>query len=528
MSAPEGLREEVAALRTEWGLDARELDRVLTALTTGGTLGELVRASTVPRRDVKDVLLRLAPWLRADGERSTLAAVVAAPSTPDGVADPLAATMARIAAGLPPSLWDLDHVPATPETMAARARFLTGEYELAGATLLCVGDHDLTSVAVALVEPGVEILAVDVDQRLLEYLGEVARDRALPITPVFADLRLGLPASLAGRADLAFTDPPYTPEGVGLFVARALEGLRRSGHERVALAYGFSPHQLTRGFRTQSALHELRLVLEAVLPRFSRFDGAEAVGAAASLYVCRPTRWTWPVLERAGRGDPRIYTRGAAAAESAPPGPDEATLAALDAVAPPAADRLLIGDGWPVAAPGRRVPLEDFLADPATARTVPALVCLAPHLGAALPAVLLAAAGRAVVAVAVPARDAHADLDGPLRTLLGPVLELTARHRAGAPSVVLARSRRTEPDPVADVLGWLGTHPAAALGNSWREALLRVADRPLTKNEARTLVRDAGLPAGTLGLRLVELPRASLAAVVAAVPGTVRAARESS
>ena len=183
-------------------------------------------------------------------------------------------------------------------------------------------------------------------------IARVAAERDLPITTAFADLRLGLPPAYAGRADLAFTDPPYTPEGVGLFVTRALVGLRRSGQERVAIAYGFSPHQLTRGFRTQSALHELRLVLEAVLPRFNRFDGAEAIGAAAALYVARPTRWTWPIVDRAGGVDPRIYTRGAASAESGASPLPAATVALLDA-AVPGPDRLLVGDGWPDTAEGR-------------------------------------------------------------------------------------------------------------------------------------------------------------------------------
>lgn len=525
MSEPTNDQQAVLGeLRAEWGLDARVLDRVLAALAEGGTLGELVRATATPRRDVEEVLTRLEPWLTTEGDRIRFDGP--APAGPPGVpADPelaaLTKTMTAIAAGLPPSLWDLDHVSATPATMAARALHLTREYALAGATVLCVGDHDLTSIAVTLVEPTAQALVVDVDQRLLAYLDEVAAEHGLPVTTAVGDLRLGLPASFVGRADLAFTDPPYTPEGIGLFVTRALAGLRRSGHERVAIAYGFSPHQLTRGFRTQSTLHELRLVLEAVLPRFNRFDGAEAIGAAASLYVARPTRWTWPIVDRAAEVDPRIYTRGAAAAESEPAPLDPAVLAAVDA-AVPGPDRVLVGDGWPEGLPGRRLSLVEWLAG---ARSGPAAVNLSPHYGVALPAVLLTSAGRAA-AVVVPARDAQGI--GPVRDLLAPVTALTVR--SGEPSVVLA-----VPVPVPEagagsaadsVLTWLVTHPAGAVGNAWREALLRLAKRrgtELTKNEARALIRNTGIPAGTLGLRLAELPRHALATVVGAVPGTVSA-----
>jgi hypothetical protein len=103
--------------------------------------------------------------------------------------------------------------------------------------------------------------------------------------------------------------------------------------------------------------------------------------------------------------------------------------------------------------------------------------------------------------------------------LLAPVLELDIEHGgAGEPAVVSARRAAGPDGDEAAVLAWLVTHPGAALGNAWREALLRVAGHQLTKNEARAIVRGSGLPAGLLGLRLADLPRDALAAV----PGTVR------
>ena len=463
--------DPLAELRAEWGLDARDLDRLLAALAELAdpgrpSVGELVRATGVTRRDVEHGLAR-----RGGGP--------VAPPAPRS-APAIEATMAEIAAGLPPSRWDLDHVPATPATMAARAAYLTGEYDLAGRTLLCVGDHDLTSIAVTLAEPAAEAIVVDIDQRLLAYIADVARERDLPITTAFGDLRAGLPTSLEQRADLAFTDPPYTPDGVGLFVTRALAGLRRTGHERVALAYGFSPHQLTRGFRTQSVLHELRLVTEAMLPGFNRFDGAEAIGAAAALYVLRPTRWTWPVVERAGTGDARIYTRGAAAEEAAVAPPDPEVLAAAEA----------------------------------TGATV---VNIAPHHGATLPVELLAAVGRDATAIVAPGRDIAAS--APVRRLVAPVLDVTVHQ-----GFLVARRRPLE----EGVLAWLVTHQDAILANAWREALLREArshGTELTRNDARAIVRAAGLPPGALTLRLPELPRDTVERLLDAVPETARLVR---
>jgi Branched-chain polyamine synthase A C-terminal domain len=479
------MADVVAEMRREWGLDFRGVQRVLSALADGGSVGEVVRRAGVDRHDVEDVLRRVRRWVRRDGERYVLTEAWA-PDRGSGLAgDALVAVMAEVAAGLPRGVAALDHVSATPATMAARAEYFAGRYALAGATVLCVGDHDLTSVAVSLAEPGVEVLVVDIDQRILAYIDEVAAARGLDITTAFGDLRIGLPSSFRERADLAFTDPPYTADGVGLFLARGLAGLRRSGHERVGLAYGFARRQLASGFRTQGVLRELRLVTEALAPGFNRFDGAEAIGAASDLYVCRPTKWTWDRLER-GSGDARIYTRGPAAGESATA---RVPQSIVDSIGP---GMTYVGDGWP----SRSRSLAELAAGRA-----PVAVNLTPHYEACLAQVLLAVA-PADAAVVVTAST----LDGPLAALIGSVAEVE-------PADGMIRLRRKPPE---GVLGYLGSHLETKVGNAWRDALIAEAG-PMTKNEARALVRDSGISERALRLRITELPAHTLADLVAAV-----------
>ena len=72
----------------------------------------------------------------------------------------------------PPPLPALDHVPATAATVARRALWLDGTFDLAGASVLCVGDHDLTSLALARLVPGVAVTVVDLDERVLAHIDE--------------------------------------------------------------------------------------------------------------------------------------------------------------------------------------------------------------------------------------------------------------------------------------------------------------------------------------------------------------------
>ena len=211
------------------------------------------------------------------------------------------------------------------DTAVRRARFLHDTYWLDGAHLICVGDRDLTSLAVATVSPGVQVTVVDVDERILAVIRAVAREEGLNVQTAFADLRLGPPASLRETGDLAFTDPPYTPEGIQLFAARALQMLKPEDAARVLIAYGYGEAQAALGYEVQEALHELRLLIEALYPQFNRYVGAEAIGSASSLYVTRPTRRTWAAAEKKGRSSARIYSGGKASLESSAavaPGPD--------------------------------------------------------------------------------------------------------------------------------------------------------------------------------------------------------------
>jgi hypothetical protein len=213
----------------------------------------------------------------------------------------------RILAGAPPPERDLDHVTATPETVLARARHLAATYDLERSRVLFLGDHDCTALALRLVADPPEIAVVDVDQRVLEY--------ASAVHTLFADLRLGLPESARARYDLVFTDPPYSPDGVGLFCARAIEALREPRTGRILLAYGFPESQPALGLKVQRELAALELVTEALLPGFNHYDGAQAIGSRAGLYALRPTRRSAKLATRRVRSY-ALYTHGRQAVEA--------------------------------------------------------------------------------------------------------------------------------------------------------------------------------------------------------------------
>jgi N4-bis(aminopropyl)spermidine synthase len=545
-------RDELAAV---WGTELGRVRLLVGVLLDGGwhPLGELVAATATSRRSVGEVLRRLEPWVELDrgGDRAraaaaSLAALAAAfqagpPSAPGPGEDALAASMAAIMGGLPAPARHLDHVPATPATAARRALFLAERFDLGGASVLCLGDHDLTSLALLHLAPAAEVAVVDLDERVLGHVDSVARERGWRVRTVFADLRVELPRSLLGRFDLVFSDPPYTPAGVRLFLRRGLEALRRAEFARVLFCYGFGERQPALGLKVQAVVQELRLVAEAVLPAFNRYLGAEAIGGASALYVCRPTRRTWPALrDAAAQADPRIYTHGEGAEEAAlPPLPPAATRA-LEGLA---GDRgelglTVVGDGLPGGLAGRRaLTLAGYLRDlgtpsgrpPFTATPHDGVVVanLWPHHGAYLPRLLLTGAAARLVA-ATPRETvelARLDPADPLARLLASTWRLRARGGGGSAPAVLVAERVPPPDgdPAGLALRFLVDHRHAVLGNAWREALVAAAasdGRRVTKNQARRAIA-AGPLAAQLHSHLAELPVGLLRLLVTEVDRTL-------
>ena len=571
----------VRELKASFGIDARRIDAVGCLLTDGEfrSVAELVSLSGTSRRTAEAVLraaerhldssagrVRISePYAAAYAAEFGCAADEPVPDLWDRLArrDPVVlAEAAGLVEHAPAAQRDLDQVPATPVTVLKRGHYLRRSFDLRGAHVLCVGDHDLTSLGLFLAggADGLRVSVVDADEALLGYIDAEARQRGFDVRCFAADLRLGLPPALLESAQLIFTDPPYTPDGVGLFVTRGLQGLADTRNGRVLVAYGFG-EQPALGLAVQQALSPLHLAYEAVLPGFSRYAGAEAIGGEAALYVLRPTRRS----RNAAQADPAaearagLYTGGVQSVESAPGGLDEAAAAAiLGLAAGPGEPVLLVGPGWPEGAGGgarpgnagnagggarpgnagggvrpgnavgkeparagrgERLPLSALMAAPLprSLQSRTAVINLYPGFGAQVFRALLAASARRVVIVcrnSVPElRDAAGQRA--LARLIAPKYRITRLLRS-TPEPDMAVILADKP-PAGDMNLTAGEQLAAyvyarahgKLGNAWREGLIALwasRGQGLTKRDARDLIESVTARPDLLDRCPVDLP----------------------
>ncbi|MFC6084570.1 bis-aminopropyl spermidine synthase family protein [Sphaerisporangium aureirubrum] len=527
--------EGVSRLLAEAGVDARRLRDALGLLSDGSwwTLADLVRVTATSRRGVEALLRELGPQRSGDRFRLPPARAAAYRGLRDpagGLTDPVGhlldrhpgavERMAGLIAGAPRGRQALDHVSATPGTVVRRALLLGARFWLPGARVLCVGDHDLTSLAVARLHPEAEVTVVDIDERVLAYIAGRAAEEGLTVRTRWADLRLGLPPSVREQADLVITDPPYTPEGIGLFAARAVEGLRDIERGRVLLAYGAGERSPMLAHKVQAALHDLALVTEAMYPDFNRYFGAEAIGSAADLYILRPTTRSRPAAAaRADRFAAAIYTHGPSSVESRPTGAP-APRTGDDGFTP----ALLVGD-WPKDTFPKtpRVRPAVWLAKPYASSPTHVAITVPPGLEPSTPRLLLATRAdhvRLLLPAPLPTLGGPGTDPGDLwPELLSPTGPLAAVYEIKVTGTVVDAVRVPMPqDAAGRLVRGILDNAHGKLANTWREGLIRACDG-LTKRQARAVVAEAApwaedvTPLELPAHRLDELPDAVAASL---------------
>jgi len=136
----------------------------------------------------------------------------------------------------PAPLTDYDQGYVTPESVMRRIVLLDERQDLDGARVLLLGDDDLTSVALALTGKPLEIVALDIDTRLLDFINDVkTRLSDLGFSPgsklrtIRHDLRHELPVDLRRNFTVVVSDPLETRNGFAVFMRRALEALSGPG-----------------------------------------------------------------------------------------------------------------------------------------------------------------------------------------------------------------------------------------------------------------------------------------------------------
>jgi predicted methyltransferase len=196
---------------------------------------------------------------------------------------------------------NFDQFYATEDTVLRRAVFLGNIPNISEKKILFLGDDDLNSVSFTLLFKANKVTVVDIDERILEFLDMIAKKEKLPIETFKHDLRNPLPKSEFKRYDVSFFDPPYTPEALNTWFARAIEATLSGGSNKMrkrpeilskkyyVACYGYTNRETERGLKIQQIITSLGLIIQEKIRDFNYYYGAESIGSKSDLFLIQPT-----------------------------------------------------------------------------------------------------------------------------------------------------------------------------------------------------------------------------------------------
>ncbi|REK74761.1 bis-aminopropyl spermidine synthase family protein [Paenibacillus paeoniae] len=207
----------------------------------------------------------------------------------------------------------IDQSKCTPETSLRRAILCLKQHSLIGKRILCIGDDDLVSVAIGLLlqrlfpsggHTATTIDVMDIDDRFIRYIEEVAKEYHLPIHCHRVDFREQLPLKLCGQYDAFFTDPPYTLQGMSLFVSRGIQAMKRI--KGLPIFLSFAHKSPTFMLAMQREFVRMGLTVCANFPHFNEYEAAEMIANRSQMFILRTTDQTEP--EHIGIFTDALYT----------------------------------------------------------------------------------------------------------------------------------------------------------------------------------------------------------------------------
>ncbi|RLG22586.1 putative methyltransferase [Methanosarcinales archaeon] len=168
----------------------------------------------------------------------------------------------------PNCIEEYDQGAMSVEDVVRRVAFIHERGDLLDASILVMGDDDLFSIAASLTELPKEVFVLDVDDRIISFLKNVADERGLPIKAMKYDVRDPIPYELKNKFDVFITDPVETLPGIGLFLSRAVSALNGMGSSGY---FGLTTHEATRKkwYEIQKILHNMGFVITDIRRRFS-------------------------------------------------------------------------------------------------------------------------------------------------------------------------------------------------------------------------------------------------------------------
>ena len=187
----------------------------------------------------------------------------------------------------------LDQSHADFSTVLKKTLYLLKKGDIEGRRLIFLGDDDFISLAVGMTKLANEITVVDIDDRILNFLSKTASTLSLKNFKVtHHDLRDPIPKNIANKYDVVVMDPPYTNEGLRIYLKGAKQTLKSRINmdgknysvvgKKCVLSFGNKPPNEMQNLELSILDHGF--IITEMLPDFNHYKGASIIGQFSHLY----------------------------------------------------------------------------------------------------------------------------------------------------------------------------------------------------------------------------------------------------
>ncbi|MED4886451.1 adenosylmethionine decarboxylase [Lysinibacillus fusiformis] len=206
----------------------------------------------------------------------------------------------------------IDQAKCTVETALKRALLALDYTMLLNKRILCLGDDDFISIALAFLikkiapHSATKIVVLDIDRRVLSTISKIAKDYELSITTDYYNVQEPLPETYADQFDCVYTDTPYTLIGAQLFLSRAINALKPEAMRHVFFSYAKRSYQ--KHWELQQSLYAMGFVINNIHYDINNYEGAQILGATSQLFVLQTTEQMIPYIPNQRKFTRPIYT----------------------------------------------------------------------------------------------------------------------------------------------------------------------------------------------------------------------------
>lgn len=232
-------------------INARDVERILSALLVSGNFWEIVYLSKEPLRIVVDTIeiLSRRGFLQIDGKEITFSDEGRKNCLMEGISpipdnrcihcsgrsvstadySPAMKKFLEIQEQRPEAIRNFDQAYVTASTVFSRLAIADSRGDIRNRDILILGDDDLMTLALALSGLPERIVTFEIDSRIVDFLEYYCKDMNVDVQVEKRDLRQALSVDMVGRFQTFFCDPPESISGMKLFLQRGLAGIKGPG-----------------------------------------------------------------------------------------------------------------------------------------------------------------------------------------------------------------------------------------------------------------------------------------------------------